>query len=51
VAAAAVDHTGHPVAGVAVTYPEDEVDAARRAQLAEAVSATARVLSRGIGGW
>jgi DNA-binding IclR family transcriptional regulator len=51
VAAAAVDHTGHPVAGVAVTYPEDEVDPARRAQLAGAVSATARVLSRGIGGW
>jgi DNA-binding IclR family transcriptional regulator len=38
------------VAGVAVTYPEGEVDAAQRAQLAGAVRATATVLSRGIGG-
>ncbi|MBZ5737861.1 IclR family transcriptional regulator [Nocardioides mangrovi] len=46
VAVAAVDHNGHPVAAVAVTYPED----AGAEHLAEAVGATASALSRRIGG-
>ena len=31
VAAAVLDHNGHPVAGIAVTYPEDDAAPARRA--------------------
>ena len=47
VAAAVLDHNGHPVAGVAVTYPTDEEDAAR---LVDDVRRTAAGLTRRIGG-
>lgn len=53
VAAAVLDHGGHPVAGVAVTYPEDpenEVDPAWESRLVLAVTHTAETLSRRIGG-
>ncbi|GAA1157798.1 IclR family transcriptional regulator [Ornithinicoccus hortensis] len=50
VAAAALDHTGHPVAGIALTYPADEVDAARRARLVEAAQWCAGELTRRLGG-
>ena len=46
IAVAALDHNGHPVAAVALTYP-DGTDTAR---LATAVNATATALSRRIGG-
>ncbi|YAL83024.1 IclR family transcriptional regulator [Dermacoccaceae bacterium W4C1] len=49
VAAAAVDHTGHPAAGIAVTYPIAEVDAAERARIVSQVQRTATTLSRRIG--
>jgi DNA-binding IclR family transcriptional regulator len=49
VAAAVLDHNGHPVAGVAVTFPsEPEVD---DAAIAGAVTATARQLTRRVSGW
>ncbi len=47
VAAAVLDHNGHPVAGVAVTYATDEEDAAR---LVDDVRRTAAGLTRRIGG-
>ncbi|MDQ1730640.1 MAG: hypothetical protein QOK10_799 [Pseudonocardiales bacterium] len=50
VAAAVLDHAGHPVASVAVTFRDDEVGAERRAYLAGHVARTAGVLSRRIGG-
>lgn len=50
VAAAVLDHTAHPVAGVAVTYPGDEVDEEQSRRIAEEVGRTARELSRRIGG-
>jgi DNA-binding IclR family transcriptional regulator len=50
VAAPVLDHTGHPVAGIAVTYPAVEVAADQRQLLVEHVIATARELSRRIGG-
>jgi DNA-binding IclR family transcriptional regulator len=50
VAAAVLDHNGHPVAGIAMTFPDLEVGAQRRAQLASRVVETARRLSRRIGG-
>ena len=50
VAAAAHDHTGHPVAGLAVTFPVEAVDDAGRAQLARAVSLAAAELTRRLGG-
>ncbi|CUR55299.1 Transcriptional regulator, IclR family [metagenome] len=46
VAAAVLDHNGHPVAGVAVTYAED-VDAAT---MVAAVLATARTVTRRLSG-
>ena len=45
-----LDHTGHPVAGVAVTFPSDDVDATERARLAAVVSRTAGILSARMGG-
>lgn len=45
VAAAVVDHTGHPLAGVAVTYEVGDAE-----QLSRAVLATAQALSRRVGG-
>ena len=50
VGAAVVDHNGHPLASVAITYPDTEVSAQRRAQLAARVVETARTLSRRISG-
>ncbi len=50
VAAAAHDHTGHPVAGVALTFSVDDVRAEARPALAEAVRHTAQELTRRIGG-
>jgi DNA-binding IclR family transcriptional regulator len=50
VARAVLDHTGHPVAGVAITFPGDEVDAVERARLAAVVTRTAGLLTARIGG-
>lgn len=50
VGAAVLDHTGHPIAGVAVTYPEREGTPQRRQQLAARVVDTARTLSHRISG-
>jgi DNA-binding IclR family transcriptional regulator len=50
VAASVVDRTGHPLAGVAVTFPQAEVGAAARDELAAAVRPAAAALSRRIGG-
>jgi DNA-binding IclR family transcriptional regulator len=43
------DHTGHPVAGVALTYPTAAVDADERARLVAAVNRTATSLSNRLG--
>jgi len=50
VAAAIPDHTGHPVASVAVTFPADEVPAERRAEIAAEVRHTAALLAGRIHG-
>jgi len=50
VASAVLDHGGHPVAGVALTFPADEVGEAARRTLATRVIRTAAELSRRIGG-
>lgn len=50
VAAAVLDHAGHPEAGVAVTFPAAEVDEAGVARIASAVVAAAAEISRRIGG-
>lgn len=50
VASAALDHNGHPAAGIAVTYPLDEVDDAARAELVAQVQRCARDLTRRLGG-
>ncbi|MFF8846204.1 IclR family transcriptional regulator [Streptomyces sp. NPDC015127] len=50
VAAPVLDHTAHPIAGVAVTFPADEVDAEQRERIAEQVARTAGELSRRVGG-
>jgi DNA-binding IclR family transcriptional regulator len=50
VARAVLDHTGHPVAGVAVTYPTEEVGDAERARIVAAVTRVAGTLSARIGG-
>jgi len=50
VAQAVLDHTGHPVAGVALTFPRDGVDDDERARLVAAVSRAAATLSARIGG-
>lgn len=50
VAAAVLDHSGHPVAGVAVTFPATEVDDQQRRALATRASRTAAELSRRMGG-
>lgn len=50
VAAAVHDHTGHPVAGAAITFPSVEVDDAARRQLARRITAAAGELTRRIGG-
>jgi DNA-binding IclR family transcriptional regulator len=50
VAVAVADHNQHPVAAVAVTYP-DTVDVADRGERAAEVTATATSITRRIGGW
>lgn len=50
VGAAVVDHTGHPLASIAITYPVVEITPQRRDQLAARVVDTARALSRRISG-
>jgi DNA-binding IclR family transcriptional regulator len=50
IAAAVPDHRGHPVAGVAVTFPTEEVDAGQRQGIAARVIQTAQELSRRMGG-
>jgi DNA-binding IclR family transcriptional regulator len=50
VAAAVLDHSGHPVAAVTVTFPAAEVDPSNRAALAEQVSEYAGRISRRIHG-
>ncbi|HEV7211529.1 MAG TPA: IclR family transcriptional regulator [Blastococcus sp.] len=50
VAAAVHDHAGRPAAGVAVTFPAGEVDAAGRAELARRVTRAAAELTRRING-
>ena len=50
VARAVLDHTGHPVAGVAVTFPSAEVDDEERALIVQAVTRTSNALSSRIGG-
>ncbi|GAB3775902.1 DNA-binding IclR family transcriptional regulator [Nocardioides ginsengisegetis] len=50
VAAAVLDHNGHPVAGVAVTYPVDAITDPEPARIVEHVRRTAAGLTRRIGG-
>jgi DNA-binding IclR family transcriptional regulator len=50
VAAAVLDHTGHPVAGVAVTFAADGVPVQARERLAHAVRDSARELTRRLSG-
>jgi DNA-binding IclR family transcriptional regulator len=50
VAAPVLDHVGHPVAGIAVTYPAGEMTQDRRRALVEEVIHTAKDLTRRIGG-
>jgi DNA-binding IclR family transcriptional regulator len=50
VAAAVLDHAGHPIAAVASTFADREVDAAQRAQLADRVRDTAARLTRRMSG-
>lgn len=49
VGAPALDHTGHPVAGVAATYPVNEAGEQERARLVQAVRRCARELSARLG--
>ena len=50
VAAPVLDHSGHPVAGIAVTYPTAEVTEDRRRYIVEQVIGTAADLTRRVGG-
>src|SRR3954453_19738563 len=50
VAAAAHDHTGRPVAGLAVTFAAQDVDPADRSRLARPVALAAAELTRRLGG-
>jgi DNA-binding IclR family transcriptional regulator len=50
VAAAVLDHGGHPVAAVALTFPAADADTGVRQTLAATVTRTAAELSRRIGG-
>jgi len=50
VAAAVLDHAGHPEAGVAVTFPGAEADETSIARFAQLVIAAAAEISRRIGG-
>jgi DNA-binding IclR family transcriptional regulator len=50
VAAPVLDHSGHPVAGIAVTYPAAEVTRDQRRSIVEEVVRTATDLTRRVGG-
>lgn len=50
VAAPVLDHNDHPVAGVAVTFPGEQADAATVADVASATRAAAEALTRRLGG-
>ena len=50
VAAAVHDHSGHPVAGVAVTFPSDAVDDVTRERMAVRTARAASELTRRLGG-
>jgi DNA-binding IclR family transcriptional regulator len=50
VAAAVLDHAGHPEAGVAVTFPADEADDAAVERFASLAVSAAGEISRRIGG-
>ncbi|MEO8556717.1 MAG: IclR family transcriptional regulator [Actinomycetota bacterium] len=50
VAAPVLDHSGHPVAGIAVTYPAAEVAENQRRFIVEQVIRTAADLTRRVGG-
>ncbi|WP_109471150.1 IclR family transcriptional regulator [Ornithinimicrobium cavernae] len=50
VASAVLDHNGHPVAGIAVTYPVDEVDETARSGIVAATRWCAGELTRRLGG-
>jgi DNA-binding IclR family transcriptional regulator len=50
VAAAVLDHAGHPEAGVALTFPADEADEAGIARFSSLVMRAAAEISRRIGG-
>jgi DNA-binding IclR family transcriptional regulator len=50
VASAVLDHTGHPIAAVALTFPASEVEAGARSALAVHVSRSAARISRRIHG-
>lgn len=50
IAAAVLDHTRHPVAAIAVTFPVSETDPAERESIADRVLRTAAVVSRRVGG-
>jgi DNA-binding IclR family transcriptional regulator len=45
-----LDHTGHPVAGVSVTFEADRVDEIEQRRLVEAVRRAAEALTRRLGG-
>ena len=50
VASPVLDHSGHPVAGIAVTYPAAEVTEDQRRYIVEQVIRTAADLTRRVGG-
>ncbi|MFF9092430.1 MULTISPECIES: IclR family transcriptional regulator [unclassified Streptomyces] len=50
VAAAVLDHSAHPIAGVAVTFPGAQVDEEQRERMAAEVGRVARELTRRVGG-
>jgi DNA-binding IclR family transcriptional regulator len=50
VATAVLDHNGHPVAGLAVTFPAEEADGAERSRLAGEVRRAAAALTRRLHG-
>ncbi|MGV9631004.1 IclR family transcriptional regulator [Streptomyces sp. NPDC003487] len=50
VAAAVLDHSAHPIAGVAVTFPGAQVDEEQRGHMPAEVGRVARELTRRVGG-
>jgi DNA-binding IclR family transcriptional regulator len=50
VAAAVLDHSAHPIAGVAVTFAAEDVDPEQQQEIAAQVARTAAEVSRRVGG-